>query len=69
VGDQHVLVDVRAAGVNLLDAKVRAGSSTSSSLTRRPFVLGPDLAGVVSVSAWFGAVAITPGGAARVTWI
>ena len=36
VGDRDVLVDVHAAGVNLLDAKIREGSSSSSSRTRRP---------------------------------
>jgi len=69
VRDQNVLVDVRAAGVNLLDAKVRDGEFNLILPYKAPFVLGHDLAGVVSVSAWFDAVAITPGGAARVKWI
>lgn len=34
IGDRDVLVDIHAAGVNLLDAKVRDGSSRSSSPTR-----------------------------------
>jgi NADPH:quinone reductase-like Zn-dependent oxidoreductase len=34
VGDRDVLVDIHAAGVNLLDAKIRDGSSRSFSLTR-----------------------------------
>jgi len=69
VRDQNVLVDVRAAGVNLLDAKVRDGEFNLILPYKAPFVLGHDLAGVVSVSAWFDAVAITPGVAARVKWI
>ena len=35
VGDHDVLVDIHAAGLNLLDAKVRDESSRSSSRTRR----------------------------------
>ena len=34
VGDRDVLVDVHAAGVNMLDAKVRDGSSNCSCTTR-----------------------------------
>ena len=34
VGDHDVLVDIHAAGVNMLDAKIRDGSSSSSSRTR-----------------------------------
>jgi NADPH:quinone reductase-like Zn-dependent oxidoreductase len=34
VGDHDVLVDIRAAGVNVLDAKIREGTSSSSSPTR-----------------------------------
>src|SRR5689334_22847284 len=48
VGDQDVLVDINAAGVNLLDAKVRDGEFKLILPYKAPFVLGHDLAGVVS---------------------
>jgi NADPH:quinone reductase-like Zn-dependent oxidoreductase len=47
VGDDDVLVEVHAAGVNLLDAKVRNGEFKLILLYRAPFVLGHDVAGVV----------------------
>jgi NADPH:quinone reductase-like Zn-dependent oxidoreductase len=47
VGDDDVLVEVHAAGVNLLDAKVRAGEFKRILPYRAPFVLGHDVAGVV----------------------
>jgi NADPH:quinone reductase-like Zn-dependent oxidoreductase len=47
VGDDEVLVEVHAAGVNLLDAKVRDGEFKLILPYRVPFVLGHDVAGVV----------------------
>src|SRR5947199_10773029 len=48
VGDRDVLVDVHAAGVNMLDAKIRDGEFKLFLPYKAPFVLGHDLAGVVS---------------------
>ena len=48
VGDRDVLVDIHAAGVNLLDAKVRDGEFKLFLPYKAPFVLGHDLAGVVT---------------------
>ena len=48
VGDHDVLVDINAAGVNLLDAKVRDGEFKFILPYKGPFILGHDLAGVVS---------------------
>src|SRR4051812_35755263 len=48
VGDRDVLVDIHAAGVNLLDAKVRDGEFKLILPYKAPFVLGHDLAGVVT---------------------
>jgi NADPH:quinone reductase-like Zn-dependent oxidoreductase len=48
VGDHDVLVDVHAAGLNLLDAKVRDGEFKVFLPYKAPFVLGHDLAGVVT---------------------
>ena len=48
VGEHDVLVDIHAAGVNLLDAKVRDGDFKLFLPYKAPFVLGHDLAGVVS---------------------
>src|SRR6266699_6413341 len=47
VGAQDVLVQVRAASVNLLDAKIRDGEFKQILPYRVPFVLGHDVAGVV----------------------
>jgi NADPH:quinone reductase-like Zn-dependent oxidoreductase len=47
VGDAEVLVQVHAASVNLLDAKVRNGEFKLLLPYRPPFVLGHDVAGVV----------------------
>ena len=44
VGDRDVLVDVHAAGVNLLDAKVRDGDFKLILPYKPPFILGHDLA-------------------------
>ena len=48
VGDRDVLVDVHAAGVNMLDAKIRDGEFKLFLPYKAPFVLGHDLAGVVA---------------------
>jgi NADPH:quinone reductase-like Zn-dependent oxidoreductase len=48
VGDRALLVDIHAAGVNLLDAKVRDGEFKLLLPYKAPFVLGHDLAGVVT---------------------
>ena len=48
VGDHDVLVDIGAAGVNLLDAKIRDGEFKLALPYKAPFVLGHDLAGVVT---------------------
>jgi NADPH:quinone reductase-like Zn-dependent oxidoreductase len=47
IGPHDVLVAVRAAGVNLLDAKIRDGEFKRILPYRVPFALGNDLAGVV----------------------
>lgn len=48
VGDRDVLVDIHAAGVNMLDAKIRDGEFKLLIPYEAPFVLGHDLAGVVT---------------------
>jgi NADPH:quinone reductase-like Zn-dependent oxidoreductase len=48
VGPRDVLVDVHAAGVNLLDARIRDAAFKVFLPYKAPFVLGHDLAGVVS---------------------
>ncbi len=45
--DDEVLVEVHAAGVNLLDSKIRAGEFKLILPYRLPLILGHDLAGVV----------------------
>ena len=45
---RDVLVDVHAAGVNLLDAKIRDGEFKIFLPYKVPFILGHDVAGVVS---------------------
>jgi NADPH:quinone reductase-like Zn-dependent oxidoreductase len=47
LGDDDVLVQVHAAGVNLLDAKIRNGEFKFILPYHPPFVLGHDVAGVV----------------------
>ena len=47
VGEDDVLVQVHAAGVNLLDSKIRSGEFKLILPYRPPFVLGHDVAGVV----------------------
>lgn len=46
-GEDDVLVQVHAAGVNLLDSKIRNGELKLILPYRPPFVLGHDVAGVV----------------------
>src|SRR5207249_1723207 len=48
VGDHDVLLDVHAAGVNLLDAKVRDGDFKLFLSYETPFILGHDVAGIVN---------------------
>ena len=48
VGDGHVLVKVSAAAVNPLDTMVRDGEFKRLLRYRTPFVLGHDVAGVVT---------------------
>ncbi|ESY39830.1 NADPH:quinone oxidoreductase [Mesorhizobium sp. LNJC384A00] len=45
--DNDVLVEVHAAGVNLLDSKIRTGEFKLILPYRRPFILGHDVAGRV----------------------
>jgi len=45
--EDEVLVEVHAAGVNLLDAKIRGGEFKLILPYRLPFILGHDVAGVV----------------------
>lgn len=47
VRDRDVLVEVRAAGLNALDSRIREGEFKLILPYRPPFVLGNDLAGVV----------------------
>ncbi|MBZ9742147.1 MULTISPECIES: NADP-dependent oxidoreductase [unclassified Mesorhizobium] len=46
-GDNDVLVEIHAAGVNVLDSKLRDGEFKLIVPYRPPFVLGHDVAGVV----------------------
>jgi len=45
--DDDVLVAIYAAGLNLLDSKIRSGEFKSILPYRPPFILGHDLAGIV----------------------
>jgi NADPH:quinone reductase-like Zn-dependent oxidoreductase len=47
VGERDVLVQVRAAGLNILDEKIRAGEFKQILPYKPPFVLGNDVAGTV----------------------
>src|SRR5437868_15383555 len=47
VGDDDVLVQVRAAGLNQLDSKIRNGEFKLILPYRLPLILGNDVAGVV----------------------
>lgn len=48
LGDNDVLVEVHAAGVNLLDSKIKAGEFKPILPYRPPFILGHDVAGKVN---------------------
>lgn len=48
VGDRDVLVEIHAAAVNMLDAKIRDGEFKLFLPYKAPFILGHDLAGVVT---------------------
>ena len=47
VGDSDVLVEIHAAGVNLIDSKVKTGEFKLILPYRLPLILGHDVAGVV----------------------
>lgn len=47
-GDEDVLVEVHAAGLNPLDSKIRDGEFKSLLSYRPPFILGHDVAGTVA---------------------
>ncbi|WP_104163752.1 NADP-dependent oxidoreductase [Cryobacterium sp. N22] len=47
MGERDVLVQVRAAGLNVLDEKIRAGEFTQILPYRLPLILGHDVAGTV----------------------
>ncbi|WP_095091111.1 NADP-dependent oxidoreductase [Mesorhizobium sophorae] len=47
LGDNDVLVEIHAAGVNLLDAKIKTGEFKPILPYRPPFILGHDVAGKV----------------------
>jgi NADPH:quinone reductase-like Zn-dependent oxidoreductase len=48
VGERDVLVEIHAAGVNMLDAKIRDGEFKLFLPYKAPFILGHDFAGVVT---------------------
>jgi NADPH:quinone reductase-like Zn-dependent oxidoreductase len=48
IGGRDVLIDVHAAGINMLDAKIRDGEFKLILPYKTPFILGHDLAGVVT---------------------
>lgn len=48
VGERDVLIDIHAAGVNMLDAKLRDGEFKLLLPHKTPFILGHDLAGVIT---------------------
>ena len=48
VGPRDVLVDIRAASINPLDKMVRNGEFKQLIKYKRPFILGHDLAGVIT---------------------
>ena len=53
IREDEVLVQIHAAGVNLLDSKIRSGESKLILPYRLPLILGHDVAGiVVSVGSW-----------------
>lgn len=46
--DDEVLIEVHAAGINLLDSKIRSGEFKLILPYKTPFVLGHDVAGVIT---------------------
>jgi len=48
VNDQDILVDIHAAGVNLLDSKIKTGEFKLILLYKLPLILGHDVAGVIT---------------------
>lgn len=48
LGENDVLVDISAAGVNLIDSKIQAGEFKAILPYKAPFALGHDLAGTVA---------------------
>jgi NADPH:quinone reductase-like Zn-dependent oxidoreductase len=48
IGESDVLVEIHAAGLNLLDSKIRDGEFKPVLPYRPPFILGHDLAGTVA---------------------
>lgn len=48
LGDEDVLVEIHAAGLNPLDSKIRDGAFKPILPYRPPFILGHDVAGVVA---------------------
>src|SRR3546814_11198203 len=46
LGEDDVLVEVHAAGLNMLDSKIRGGQFKPILLHTPPLILGPDMAGV-----------------------
>lgn len=48
VSPDDVLIDIHAAGLNMIDSKIRSGEFKLLLPYKPPFVLGADLAGVVS---------------------
>ena len=48
IGEDDVLIEVHAAGVNLLDSKIKSGEFKLILPYRTPLVLGHDVAGVVT---------------------
>ena len=47
LGDNDVLVQIHAAGLNLLDSKIRSGEFKLILPYKTPFILGHDVAGVI----------------------
>ena len=48
VKDQNILVDIHAAGVNLLDSKIKTGEFKLILPYKLPLILGHDVAGVIT---------------------
>jgi NADPH:quinone reductase-like Zn-dependent oxidoreductase len=46
-GDEEVLITIKFAGINPVDAKVRAGTSGMSKTLKLPAILGWDVSGII----------------------